>query len=483
MIKYLIALLLISASVSRLIRPDEIAELELKQSRLLNPHLKTQDSPNDNSSYAKPVQGIANATSGYLSVNDPNSNSKLFFIFYQSRGLTAQQQAKDVPTIIWLQGGPGGSSQAGNFLEMGPYGLTLDKSTGKWKETAKGQSWNDYYNMLFIDNPRGTGYSIADKESYVTTEDEVANDFLQALLNFYALDTFSSFTKTPLYIFGESYAGHYIPAISKRIIESNKDGKVLQIPLKGIGIGNGFVDPVHQLAENALFAYALGLTDDVQRAKIEYYQLEGVANIQRGAWLAAQQDFDKVMDNIVTFGGDLNVYNFRNFGEYDFSSIVKFFNDADTVKRYNVDPSVAGHFKDINIDVYNALSTDFMQSVADRVAYVAASGLPIMFYNGQDDIICNTPAVQNWITNLAWSGQTGFYNANFNVWNYKNGTVAGLQKIYQNFSFVIVNKAGHLSPMDQIETTTEMVRRFVAGQTNWTKPLTNAQANFETIQI
>ena len=179
------------------------------------------------------------------------------------------------------------------------------------------------------------------------------------------------------------------------------------------------------------------------------------------------------MDAITSYGGGLNVYNFRDFGDYDFSNLVTFFNDADTVKRYNVDPSVAGHFQDINTDVYAALSTDFMQSVADRVAYIAESGLPTMFYNGQDDIICNTPSVQNWIGEMEWSGQNGFYQSNFNVWVYANGTNAGLQKNYNNFSFVIVNKAGHLSPMDQIDTTTEMVRRFVTGQTNWTLPLSN----------
>jgi len=476
------ALFVIFAS-SRLIMPNQIQGLEAIQSQLKNPHLTTQRSPRDASSSANPVQGIANATSGYISVNDPNTNSKLFYVFYQCRGLKQGQSATDVPIIIWLQGGPGGSSQAGNFLEFGPYGLTLDQTTGKYKETRKDLSWNDYYNILIIDNPRGTGYSIADKDSYVTTEDQVAADFVQALLSFYGLSAFSSFSKTPLFIFGESYAGHYIPSISKAIIEYNLQAQT-KIPLTGAGIGDGFVDPEHQLAENALFGYSLGLLDDVQRAKIEYYQLQGVSNIHNGKWLAAQQNFDQVMDGICSYGGDLNVYNFRNFGDYDFSSLVKFFNDADTVKRYNVDPSVAGQYEDVNMNVYNALSTDFMQSVADRVAYVAASGLPIMFYNGQDDIICNTPAVENWIANLQWSGQTGLYQTPFNVWNYQNGTVAGLQKTYQNFSFVIVNKAGHLAPMDQIETTTEMVRRFVAKQTNWTQPLSAAtQSNSHMIEL
>jgi len=479
MLKYIFIALFVLFASSRLIVPGQLQALEAIQSQLKNPHLTTAKAPRDSSSSANPVQGIANATSGYLSVNDTNSNSKLFYIFYQCRGLQKGQSATDVPIIIWLQGGPGGSSQTGSFFEMGPYTLTYDQSTGKYKETRRDLSWNDYYNLLIVDNPRGTGYSIADKDSYVTTEDQVAEDFKNALLNFYALDAFSAYSKTPLFIFGESYAGHYIPSISKRILEFNQEGKQ-QIPLAGAGIGDGFTDPEHQLAENALFGYSLGLLDDVQRAKIEYYQLQGVSNIHLGNYLAAQQNFDQVMDGICSYGGDLNVYNFRDFGDYDFSSMVTFFNDADTVRRYNVDPSVAGQFQDINMNVYNALSTDFMQSVADRVAYVAAAGLPIMFYNGQDDIICNTPAVENWIANLQWSGQTGLYQTPFNVWNYQNGTVAGLQKNYHNFYFVIVNKAGHLAPMDQIETTTEMVRRFVAKQTNWTQPLSAATKSQRT---
>lgn len=471
MLKHVLLFAVLSIALSRLILPSQLPGLEAQQKEYLQPWLKTQSHPSDTGSSANPVQGVANATSGYLSVEDPNTNSKLFYIFYECRNLAAGQPSTEVPIIIWLQGGPGGSSQTGNFFEQGPYGLNLDQSTGKYKETKRDQSWNDYYNMLYIDNPRGTGYSIADKNSYVTTEDDVAQDFLNALLNFYGLSTFSSYTNTPLYIFGESYAGHYIPSIAQKILEYNNGKPTLQIPLKGVGIGDGFTDPEHQLAENALFAFTLGLVDDVQRAEIEYYQLDGVGNIYTDKWLAAQSDFDNVMDLITSYGGGLNVYNFREFGDYDFSPMIKFMNDEDTIKRYNVDPSVAGQFTDVNMNVYAALSEDFMQSVAQNVSFVANNGLPIMFYNGQDDIICNTPAVQNWITNLPWAGQNGLYQTPFNVWIYENGTVAGLQKNYNNFYFVIVNKAGHLSPMDQIETTSEMIQRFVNKQTNWTQPL------------
>lgn len=47
------------------------------------------------------------------------------------------------------------------------------------------------------------------------------------------------------YIIGESYGGHYVPALGNFIFNQNKLQKT-QINLKGIGIGNGLVDPLLQ---------------------------------------------------------------------------------------------------------------------------------------------------------------------------------------------------------------------------------------------
>jgi len=46
-----------------------------------------------------------------------------------------------------------------------------------------------------------------------------------------------------LYIFGESYAGHYIPSFTRALINSIKP-----LNFKGIGIGNGLTKAVDQVS-------------------------------------------------------------------------------------------------------------------------------------------------------------------------------------------------------------------------------------------
>ena len=74
-------------------------------------------------------------------------------------------------THIFIQGGPGGSSTGfGNFQEIGPFDVTLSPRSTTWVRAA---------NVLFVDNPVGTGYSYVDEDSaYTTNVDEIAQDLL-----------------------------------------------------------------------------------------------------------------------------------------------------------------------------------------------------------------------------------------------------------------------------------------------------------------
>lgn len=67
----------------------------------------------------------------------------------------------DKPLIMWLQGGPGGSSTGfGNFEELGPLTVELKPRNTTWLQAA---------NVLFVDNPVGSGYSyVTDKNAFTT---------------------------------------------------------------------------------------------------------------------------------------------------------------------------------------------------------------------------------------------------------------------------------------------------------------------------
>ena len=70
-----------------------------------------------------------------------------------------------------------------------------------------------------------------------------------------------------------------------------------------------------------------------------------------------------------------------------------------------------------------------------------------MIYNGQDDIICNTPGTENWISKLQWEGAADFENADHHPW-FNNEDCVGMSKVSGNLTFVVVNKAGHMVPRD-----------------------------------
>ena len=70
------------------------------------------------------------------------------------------------------------------------------------------------------------------------------------------------------FIFGESYGGKYIPELA-RVIHNNKlnsmssQKDIIDINLKGVGIGNGWMSPIDQ-GKYASFLYYHGMLDGEQ---------------------------------------------------------------------------------------------------------------------------------------------------------------------------------------------------------------------------
>jgi carboxypeptidase C (cathepsin A) len=71
---------------------------------------------------------------------------------------------------MWLTGGPGCSSEVAVFYENGPFSINHDLSLKN-----NSYSWNDVANVLYVDQPVGTGFSDCTGITHFdTTEEEIA---------------------------------------------------------------------------------------------------------------------------------------------------------------------------------------------------------------------------------------------------------------------------------------------------------------------
>ena len=61
------------------------------------------------------------------------------------------------PVVMWLNGGPGSTSMLGLFEINGPIRVVSDGSGGV-SGTPNPHSWHKVANMIYVDQPVGTGY-------------------------------------------------------------------------------------------------------------------------------------------------------------------------------------------------------------------------------------------------------------------------------------------------------------------------------------
>ncbi len=67
-------------------------------------------------------------------------------------------------------------------MEIGPFRVKDDK-TLVYNEGA----WNEFANVMFVDNPVGTGYSYVDTNAYISELDVMADQFVTFLEKWYTL--------------------------------------------------------------------------------------------------------------------------------------------------------------------------------------------------------------------------------------------------------------------------------------------------------
>lgn len=394
--------------------------------------------------------------SGFITVNK-TTNSNMFFWYFP-----AASQSESSPVVLWLQGGPGASSLFGLFTENGPFEVT---SSGKVK--ARKYSWNLNHNLLYIDNPVGTGFSFVDKdEGYAKNEVDVGNDLYSALLQFFTL--FPNLQQNKFYVTGESYAGKYVPAISHTIHKRNGGAK-LKINLQGLAIGNGFSDPLHQL-EYGDYLYQLGLIDTNGRDQFHEFQKKGTDCIKKEDYDCAFEVFDELIDmdqhasslfqNMTGFSTYFNYLEQQDDGAD--KPMANFLKRSDVRKAIHVgDLPFHGLDGDEN-KVEEHLKKDIMKSVTPYISELL-SHYRVCIYNGQLDIIVAYPLTINYLKKLSFKDSDKYKKAPRYIW--RVGTdIAGFVHEAGNLVEVLVRNAGHMVPHDQPKWAYDLITRFTHGK-------------------
>jgi len=169
------------------------------------------------------------------SENEP----KLFYWLFKSR----TKLMNPPPLVIWLEGGPGCTQEKALFIQNGPYRLLENSTNFILNEFA----WNNNADVLFVDQPLDTGFSvIQDKSKIPKTAYEAMENLYQFIKVFLEIHSEYAKRQTKIYLSGQSYAGHYIPALVD-IMYKNKFESEYEIG--GILIGNPYTDP-KSLAES-----------------------------------------------------------------------------------------------------------------------------------------------------------------------------------------------------------------------------------------
>eukprot|EP01116_Phalansterium_solitarium_P022756 TRINITY_DN7633_c0_g1_i1.p1 TRINITY_DN7633_c0_g1~~TRINITY_DN7633_c0_g1_i1.p1 ORF type:complete len:455 (-),score=130.23 TRINITY_DN7633_c0_g1_i1:176-1486(-) len=409
---------------------------------------------------SSPGLGPDNVTQhfGYITVNGTVGNgTHLFYWFFESRSDPSTD-----PLVLWLTGGPGCSSMLALLTENGPYSVDANFTT-----RLNPYSWNSKANLLYIDQPVGSGFSYADNPAdYVRNEKMVAQDLYTFLQNFF--QQYPQYAHLDFYITGESYAGHYIPATSHRILVANQQHEGPPINLKGLAIGNGWVYPKLQYGAYATFAYEKGLIGQASKAAWNVtYQLCKTL-IDSKLWPLALEECQLMAEGIlaeigVKLGYFPNLYDIRIPCKnpplcYDFSAETAYLNSPAVQKALGVNKK----WVSCNMLVHFEMLGDWMSNLELQVPDLLEAGYKVLVYSGIEDFICNYVGGREWTAATPWSGQAKFNAATPVTWHV-NGSAAGTAKTFQNFVFLEVNAAGHMVPLDQPANALDMLNRFTSG--------------------
>ncbi|CAK68102.1 unnamed protein product (macronuclear) [Paramecium tetraurelia] len=393
--------------------------------------------------------------SGYLNIFE-ESASVLAFLFYGHQSAKTVDDLKNYPTLIYLNGLLGETSQIGNFIEVGPIRIN---SKGTFEKNVN--TWNSQFNLLFIDLLVGTGYSYHNTyQDIPTNAEQISAHFVYALEQFLKADDgcvkkqkFTGLETADWYIFGEGYAGKQVVHIASKILDSQS--ATLNKHLKGIGLGNAHVDANSLLREIPSFAYNLGLVEPRERSELEKIALRGIQQLDKKDYEATHITIQTAIGMIHQFSGEINIQNIDQLTDIEqhISNFKTYLNLQTTKANLKFDENIP--FQQSSGEIINALGQDFAKPDALPKLKELQTKLKVLIYNGQNDILCPIPSTLRYLSSI----NDDFKTKKLEV-QIVNDKPAGYTLTSGQLTFVTINNAGFHIPLEKGEVILKIVSQW-----------------------
>lgn len=386
--------------------------------------------------------------SGYVTV-DPVAGRALFYYFAQSENSSSQ------PLVLWLNGGPGCSSLGnGAMMELGPFRVNSDGKTLSQNKYA----WNNEANILFLESPAGVGFSYSNRTSdYVTGDRKTAEDTYTFLINW--LERFPEYQTRDFFITGESYAGHYVPQIAQLILHNNKITNQTVINLKGIAIGNAYVDEETGTTGTVDYYWSHAMMSDEAHQGITLNcNFSPNVNLSKACETYIEQvdigdiyPYDIYAPLCDSQNGSFSTSGFDPCSE---NYINNYLNtpQVQSALHVTVPPKSWESCSDL-LDWTEAPAT-----VLPVIKELMNSGISVWLYSGDTDAVVAVTTTRYAIDLLQTSVKTQFY-----PW-YNQAEVGGYAVGYENLTFVTVRGSGHFVPSYQPSRALAMFSSFLVGK-------------------
>ncbi|KAI0767725.1 alpha/beta-hydrolase [Fomes fomentarius] len=421
-----------------------------------------------NSGVCETTPGV-NQLSGYI---DIGTNMSMWFWFFEARN-----KPETAPFTLWLNGGPGCSSMIGLFQEHGPCQVNSDGKT----TVLNPFSWNNLSNIIYIDQPIGTGFSFGTVN--VNSTFNASPAIWTAFQILFESQEFAKYESREFIFSTESYGGHYGPEFVTFFNEQN--AKILSGSLKGelinvsaLMINNGWYDPLIQNQAYVDFAtnapgYGQLQSDEVLAQLNQSYFEEGGCRDQELACYAAGNSSES--NRICVEADDFCVENvfFAAVGDRDSDDLrqnassptpfppefyVTFLRNATILEKIGAQ----GRYSECSNAVGNQFGRtgDDARTLLPQLAALANARMKILIWAGDADINCNWLGGHASVLAMDWYGNETLHNTPFTNMTINGTAVAAIQNV-DHFSFARVFQAGHEVPAFQPEAAFEIFSQII----------------------